>query len=100
MTTVINDLIGPLVVALAIAVSAVYALRHLAPRSSNRLQARLAGRLQSARPHWLQRVGARLMPRTVDGGSCDSGCGSCGGCAPRAPSATDAEQPIEFHRKR
>lgn len=97
---IVNDLIGPLVVALAIAVSAVYALRHLAPRSSSKLQAGLAQRLQATHPHWLQRIGARLMPRNVDGGSCDSGCGTCGGCAPKAPTTTgDAEQPIEFHRK-
>lgn len=96
--------LGPLLVALGVSASALYALRHLAPRSSARLQAMLIRPLLGARAPYLRRWGERLMPRTVSGGACGSGCSSCGGCATPGSAATSSaaprEQPLEFTRRR
>ncbi|MGH8505610.1 MAG: DUF6587 family protein [Stenotrophobium sp.] len=89
MTT--YDIVQTLVLAAAIGASVAYALRQYFPKG---LRQRLGAWLQQPqRAHWLQGVGAWLMPVAAKSG-CDSGCGSCGGCGSK--DIGKAEQPLVF----
>jgi len=88
------------VIALLVAVSAVYMLRRLAPTLTTRWQASAAGALlKPGRAAFARRIGRALQPRAATG-NCGDGCGTCGSCGTSAAAPSRDEQPLTFHPRR
>lgn len=74
--------------------SLLVASRKLLPKTTRRLQARLAAAVAaSSAPAWLRERAARWQPRSGSGSSCSDGCASCGGCT-GAPSPAPAVEAL------
>jgi hypothetical protein len=67
-----------LIVAIAVAISALVVLRRQAPGLERRLRIALALPLvRDGRPAWLRAIGRRIAPQVK---TADVGCGGCDGC--------------------
>lgn len=69
------------VIALAVAASAMYVVRRQWPGAVRRARGAVAlWLLRDARPSWLRRVGRWIAPspRAADGTACATACGGCG----------------------
>ncbi len=65
------------IVAIAILLSALYALGRIAPNWRKRCAAWLQ---RPTQPRWLQGIGAKMAV----GGGCGDGCDTCGSCTPKS----------------
>jgi hypothetical protein len=89
------------VVGLAVAVSAFYALGIFAPRLRARLQRAAGGWLsRDGRPRWLQAVGRWMIPPASAAAGCGGGCSSCDSCGSAAPPPQQGAQPLQFVDRR
>jgi len=98
MTT--NLLLQYIVIGLVVVVSALYALRKLAPQLTSRWLA--AASILLSRPEhsaWLRSLGRRMQPKQATG-SCSDGCDTCGSCGPKPPAtARPGAVPLEFRSR-
>lgn len=85
------EIVQALVLTLVIGGSVAYAFRQYFPKSARQRLGAWLQRPQHA--HWLQVVGAWLIPESGKAG-CASGCSSCGGC--EVKTAVKQEQPLIF----
>jgi hypothetical protein len=85
------------VIAVLVAISALYTLRKLAPQLTSRWLA--SGAIALNKPwhaRWVQALGRKLQPKTATG-HCGDGCDTCGSCGPKPPAAARTEaQPLTF----
>lgn len=85
-------------VSVIVSVSAVLALRHVAPGLFRLCQSSLARMLgQPQRSAFLRAIGRWLQPLEAKQGGCGSGmgCSSCGGCGTSNPKPVDSI-PLKF----
>lgn len=69
-----------IVIALVVAISAVFVMRKQFPNATRRLRIAVAlPLLREGAPAWLQRLGRRIAPPARIAGD---GCGGCNGCDP------------------
>jgi hypothetical protein len=89
------------VIAVLVAISALYTVRKLAPQLTSRWLA--SGAIALNKPwhaRWVQALGRKLQPKTA-AGHCGDGCDTCGSCGPKPPAAARPEaQPLTFRPRR
>jgi Flp pilus assembly pilin Flp len=85
------------VVAVLVAISALYTFRKLAPQLTTRWQATAAAMLQqSGNGRAVLALGRWSRPSQATG-NCGDGCGTCGSCGtPQLPRGGAEERPLEF----
>ncbi len=90
-------LVQYILIALAVAASAVYAFRKLAPALTSRWLAAVSIRLsRPGHAAWVRALGRRLQPGQATG-SCSDGCSTCGACGTKPPAeAKAAAVPLTF----
>ena len=89
------------VVAVLVALSALYTFRKLAPQLTTRWQATAAARLQQSGDGRAVRALGRWLRPSQATGNCGDGCGTCGSCGtPQLPRGDAEERPLEFRPRK